>query len=38
MRVQMLDSDKPTFVYSRGAAQVRDCLAMLRLRQKGKLV
>ena len=32
MRVQMLESDKPTFVYSRGAPQVRDCLAMLRLR------
>lgn len=32
MRVQLLDSDKPTFVYSRGAGQVRDCLAMLRLR------
>ena len=32
MPVQMLDSDKPTFIYSRGAGQVRDCLAMLRLR------
>ena len=32
MRTQMLDSDKPTFIYSRGAGQVADCLAMLRLR------
>ena len=32
MRVQMLDSDKPTFIYSRGAAQVKDAMAMVRLR------
>lgn len=32
MRVQTLDSDKPTFVYSRGAGQVADSLEMLRLR------
>lgn len=32
MRVQMLESDKPTFIYSRGARQVHDCLQMLRLR------
>ncbi len=32
MQVQLLDADKPTFVYSRGAGQVRDSLDMLRLR------
>ena len=32
MRSQMLDSDKPTFIYSRGAAQVADAFEILRLR------
>ena len=32
MRVQMLDSDKPTFIYARGAAQVADAFELLRLR------
>ena len=32
MRVQMLDSDKPTFVYARGAVQVADAFEVLRLR------
>ena len=32
MRVQMLDADKPTFVYARGAGQVADAFAILRLR------
>ncbi|MEM0990637.1 MAG: trimethylamine methyltransferase family protein [Pseudomonadota bacterium] len=32
MRVQLLDADKPTFVYARGAAQVADSFEMLRLR------
>ena len=31
-RVQMLDSDKPTFIYARGAAQVADAFEILRLR------
>ena len=32
MRVQMLESDKPTFVYARGAGQVADAFEILRLR------
>ena len=32
MRVQMLDADKPTFVYARGAGQVADAFEILRLR------
>ena len=32
MRVQVLDSDKPTFVYARGAGQVADAFEILRLR------
>ena len=32
MRVQMLDSDKPTFVFARGAGQVADAFEILRLR------
>lgn len=32
MRAQMKDSDKPTFVYSRGAGQVADCFEILKLR------
>ena len=32
MRAQMLDSDKPTFIYSRGARQVADAFEILRLR------
>ena len=31
-RVQMLDSDKPTFIYARGAAQVADAFEIQRLR------
>ncbi|MEM9140098.1 MAG: trimethylamine methyltransferase family protein [Pseudomonadota bacterium] len=31
-RVQMLDSTKPTFIFSRGAPQVRDCIEILCLR------
>ena len=32
MRVQVLDADKPTFVYARGAGQVADSFEILRLR------
>ena len=32
MRSLMLDSDKPTFIYSRGAGQVADAFEILRLR------
>ena len=32
MRSLMLDSDKPTFIYSRGAGQVADSFEILRLR------
>ena len=32
MRVQVLDADKPTFVYARGAGQVADAFEILRLR------
>ena len=32
MRAQMLDSDKATFIYSRGAGQVADAFEILRLR------
>ena len=32
MRVQMLDSDKPTFVFARGAGQVTDAFEIVRLR------
>ena len=32
MRVQVLESDKPTFVYARGAGQVADAFEILRLR------
>ena len=32
MRVQMLDSDKPTFVFARGAGQVADAFEIVRLR------
>ena len=32
MRVQMLDADKPTFVYARGAGQVADAFEILRVR------
>lgn len=31
-RAQMLDSTKPTFIYSRGAPQVKDCIEILKLR------
>ena len=34
MRIQMLDSDKPTFVYARGAGQVADAFEILRLRYR----
>ena len=34
MRVQVLDSDKPTFVYARGAGQVADAFEILRLRHR----
>ncbi|MEO1708854.1 MAG: trimethylamine methyltransferase family protein [Pseudomonadota bacterium] len=30
-RVQLTESDKPAFVYARGAPQVRDCFEMVRL-------
>ena len=32
MRVQLMDADKPTFVYARGAEQVRDAFEMLKIR------
>ena len=32
MRVQMLDADKPTFVFARGAGQVADAFEIARLR------
>ena len=32
MRIQILDADKPTFVYARGAGQVADAFEILRLR------
>ena len=32
MRTLMLDADKPTFVYSRGAAQTADAMMILKLR------
>ena len=31
-RVQMVESAKPTFIYSRGAPQVKDCIEILKLR------